>query len=257
VDFDVSTELDSVSYMNSARSGKRTPAGQGRNRRGETHAPRGGEGVEREVRRNSGKLPDMRYLIVFLLAGCATAGDYWELPRPEDPKWETILGEQILRLHKTDGGWDSISRYQARNILRAQQTLEPITGLKPVIVLLASNDINAFSSPGRVVLTLELVRSIGNDFDAITLAMAHEIAHLKLGHSIEQQKAAGVSFSREQEHAADALALEWAKQAKLDPCGLARTMAAVRRFQIPLLSTHPGFDDRIKTASKIAGRECE
>ncbi len=144
-----------------------------------------------------------------------------------------------------------------------------------------------------VILGLSFMDLIKDDADALAATIGHELAHLHFKHG-EATKSrneaargasqflgillsvAGVpfggnianlgvsaiatSYSRDQEREADVTGLDWAIAAGYDACGSARTMKALQSAGggggLSFLSSHPGHEERIDSASKRAGKVC-
>ena len=157
----------------------------------------------------------------------------------------------------------------------------------------------ASSAEGRntVAVTLDFLDALGNDRDALAATLGHEVAHLHYRHGATRQERAttaqgashaigtllglvgvpfggtiasvGVtavttSFSRDEEREADAKGLEWATAAGYSACGSAHTIRMLQSksesASLPFLSTHPGHEERIESASllsrKLTGNAC-
>lgn len=91
--------------------------------------------------------------------------------------------------------------------------------------LLNSEQLNAFSLPHRVYITVGLWRNLDND-DAIAATLAHEFAHIDANDSL-RPKALGERESLGREMQADHRALAWLRAAGFDPCALARIVTLV------------------------------
>jgi len=102
-----------------------------------------------------------------------------------------------------------------------------------------------------VVLTSAIAQAIPDDAE-LAVVMAHELAHILLGHGDERRG------TRAMERAADHLAVDLLAEAGFDPAGglsLWRRLAAERRG-LRLFSSHPGPRERLENwAAAIAKRE--
>ena len=141
-----------------------------------------------------------------------------------------------------------------------------------------------------IIFTNGFIAQFGNDPDVMATVMGHELAHHQLGHTQADYaknrdaavdatsqalgmiasyfipfsgliignaaKGVGLTFSRNDERSADEMGMQWAMQAGYSPCGsyrfAARMNALGESASIPFLSTHPGNDERMETASSFS-----
>jgi len=136
---------------------------------------------------------------------------------------------------------------------------------------------NAFALPGGFVFVYEpLLDMLGADDDALAFVLAHEMAHVLLGHAREAQlrrlllgritaRAGGVgqiaerlltlAYSREDELEADREAVSIIKSAGFNTAGAAAFFsrsAGVESSVLEYLSTHPPAKERLKAVQAQA-----
>jgi predicted Zn-dependent protease len=145
-----------------------------------------------------------------------------------------------------------------------------------------SNDVNAVSLPGGPIYVYSgLLRMVGRDDDALAGVIAHELAHVRERHSVDQmekQSIAGLllgnltkgnlrslgaiaanvgmlKFSRGDEYEADDVGTRLMANAGYDPAGLIRFFQQLQRSEgggsrsISWLRTHPTSSQRIRRLS--------
>lgn len=147
----------------------------------------------------------------------------------------------------------------------------------------------AFRPHGQAVIavTVGMLSLLGDDADAWAVLVGHELAHLRLGHQqraesrhADVQASSGLAgvllavvgvpfasavadsagavvergFSRDDEREADRVGLEYARLAGYSPEGGARLFARLADAGSGrdggLLSTHPGIEERVRTAEE-------
>ena len=178
----------------------------------------------------------------------------------------------------------------ARNLSIVKQRMAPAVPIPHTVGIAETPEINAFATiqDGRmlVVFTQGFLREFGNDPDVIATTLGHEIAHHTLGHtdpSYQRKRSAAefaasqllgtaasyfvpfsgllvgqavhtvtLSFSRDDERAADTQGMIWAWQAGYSPCGSWRFASRLSKLgqdaTLPFLSTHPGNPERMSNA---------
>lgn len=140
---------------------------------------------------------------------------------------------------------------------------------------------NAFALPGGFVFVSDgLLRLCGDDRSAVAFVLAHEMGHVLRHHARDRVMAdvvfdvvgrrlpaagqvvrqmLGKGYSREQEREADREALRLAEAAGFDPEGGVRALELLARGApeatgpADYLSTHPRFDERIRTLREALG----
>ncbi len=140
--------------------------------------------------------------------------------------------------------------------------------------------LNAIALPFQTIVIAKSLVSLRRDHpDQLAFVLAHEAAHITLGHARERNSLDGITklltmanppvgcviqyllgraFSREQEFGADQRAVEYCITAKYDPlAGIAflewlHTVADDKGV-IQLLSTHPSLADRIARVKSLTG----
>lgn len=235
------------------------------------------------------------YLVVLLLVtGCASQSPIKTAWTPTNEQWESVR-KTGTNLNRPNGARLFLPAQIVNNLLTAKERIEARAGFTADLAIVETDSPNAFAKihNGRplVAFSTSYLHHLGRDRDAVATTMGHELAHLKLGHSGEAQKAReeaaqGISaavgtavglfvpfgatltnvavtsyyrsFTRDEERAADDLGLRWAVDAGYDPCGKARTVEVFAKAygaSIPFLSTHPGYGERSELANEYAKRE--
>ena len=159
----------------------------------------------------------------------------------------------------------------------------PIGG-KWVFGVLDTDEVNAFSTPGRYVFVTRGAIKQMQDESELAGVVAHEVGHVNKHHGLQVIKNANVlqglatiaqgasgdiarygqasdvlvqfitenAFSAPQEFEADAEGVRYVAAAGYDPNGLLHFLQRIRTQQkagFKLMSTHPDIDDRIKRIS--------
>lgn len=235
-------------------------------------------------------------LLLVLLSGCASNPNaIREAWLPQDQHWNQAVIEGA-KLPYRDGRQPSyIPPATVLNIVTAREKMEKTSGVRADLAIVDTEAPNAFAfyHEGRPVIALSVsyLKQLGEDQDAIAATIGHELAHLHLGHrgdaraqreqAVTAGQAAGIlmnaavpfsgtltslaatayarSFTRDEERDADKQGLKWAVAAGYDACGHARVVGAFPP-NVPLLSTHPGYEERAGLASEYAlkatGKPC-
>jgi predicted Zn-dependent protease len=218
--------------------------------------------------------------------------DVWLPAGPDGWKAGAVKGVTLFRTDKSTKRvvaapvianlLDAKSRLEQAGSARAELALVDSEQPNAFAFVFGARQVIAFSLPW--------LDNLGSDRDAIAAVMGHELAHVGLGHSSsvrkQREKSAqeagqvagailsiiGVpfggtlagtaataysrSFSRDEERAADALGLKWAMAAGFDPCGMRRVITMYEKLNPgpghPWLSTHPGYEERAETASRLS-----
>ena len=238
-------------------------------------------------------------LLPVVLAGCASGQldtkGYWE---PRNALYWDEPRVSGLELFYEDGSMRRIDPQVVDTLVATHERVTKASGKRWVRLALA--DVRSGGEPafqafasrdasGPVVtVSLGMLDGIGNDPDALAAVLAHELAHLSLGHTDGQVKAreealqksqqvgAGLttgsaavaaliyragamiyyrSLSRDEERAADAQGLQWSVKAGFDPCGMVRMLAAANLLgaaSLPFISTHPDSEERRALASRFS-----
>lgn len=223
------------------------------------------------------------------------------LPRSQDD-WKPAAVKGVT-LYRTDKSVYRVVPAATIAVLLAVKTrLERAGSAHAELALIDSEQPNAFAfnyaERHVIAFSLSWLDKLGNDSDAVAAVMGHELAHVQLRHSSAERRkrdksaqeagqVAGVllsiigvpfggnlagtaatayarSFTRDEERAADALGLQWARAAGYDPCGMQRVMGLYETMDRiaphPWLSTHPGYAERSESASRLAresgGNDC-
>ena len=140
-------------------------------------------------------------LFVCLLAGCHGASSCFWAPRPLTAETEALAGTRAApALEARYGGVVYYPRLKpacadwVKRLCTANRELDcPCR-----YFLLDSDDLNAFSLPGRVYLTRGLYQALAPD-DALAAVLAHELAHVaRKDHFKPHPGGAGEALQREQ-----------------------------------------------------------
>lgn len=167
---------------------------------------------------------------------------------------------------------------------------------RPVFLITEGRSPNAFALYRRghvvVAVNLGMIELLGVDEAMWAALIGHELAHFALGHGARRAEratqgdvATGVAgvvmaaigipfgalladsavtaadrrYSRDEEHAADALAVAYMRAAGFDPAGALRLqekLAAAHEARGPwFLSTHPSGEERVARLKSLAGAE--
>jgi predicted Zn-dependent protease len=171
------------------------------------------------------------------------------------------------------------------------------------IAISTSSQINAHASRENgltlIIFNQGFLDEFGNDSDILATTLGHELAHHQLGHTapgyvsnhntminVSSQafgmlanyfipfsgllvgngiQAAGLSYSRDDERAADQKGMDLAMQAGYSPCGSYRLSKRLDELNnstsISFLSSHPGNSERMANAQKLnqekLGSDCK
>lgn len=181
-----------------------------------------------------------------------------------------------------------------KNLATARQNLKKVVPFTFTVGFADSSEINAYADlqgeQRYVIFTTGFIHQFGNDSDVLAAVLGHELAHHQLGHTQADYaknrdfaidatsqalgmiasyfipfsglvvgnaaKGAGLSFSRDDERAADLQGMQWAMQAGYSPCGSYRFAAKMNSLgegaSIAFLSTHPGNTERMENAMQFA-----
>lgn len=177
-----------------------------------------------------------------------------------------------------------------KNLAIARQNVKRVVPFQFTVGLIESEEINAYAElqggQRYVIFTSEFMRQFGDDPDVMAAVLGHELAHHQLGHTDPDYaknrdfaidaasqalgmiasyfipfsglvvgnitKGAGLSFSRDDERAADYQGMLWARQAGYSICGSYRFSAKMNALgegaTITFLSTHPGNTERMENS---------
>lgn len=180
-----------------------------------------------------------------------------------------------------------------QNLAIARLKMQQVSSVPFLLGVAQSPEINAYAVQQNekylVIFTNGYLQQFGQDQDVLAFTLGHELAHHQLGHtepgrnqvrdtawSASSQalgmlasyfvpfsgffvgnavKAAGLSFNRDDERAADELGMKWVIQAGYSACGeyrLAKSLDQLKQgANIPFLSTHPGNGERMEVAKDM------
>jgi predicted Zn-dependent protease len=181
-----------------------------------------------------------------------------------------------------------------KNLAAVRQKMQTVVPFSFTVGFADSTEINAYADRQEtqryVIFTTGFIREFGNDPDVLASVLGHELAHHQLGHTqpgyaknrdtginVASQalgviasyfipfsglvvgnvaKGAGLSFSRDDERAADLQGMQWAQQAGYSACGSYRFAARMNAIgegaSFAFLSTHPGNAERMQNAETWA-----
>jgi Zn-dependent protease with chaperone function len=189
------------------------------------------------------------------------------------PGIEQQIGESVLS--QTRAGSTMLTEGPAYDALQeiGQRLAQP--GVPLQFHLADRPEVNAFASPGGVVVVFSGLMRTAGSAEEVAGVLAHEIAHVELRHSMQQLvKAAGtrvmfyavlgdygaladwgaqlteLKFSRDAERDADRHGVQRMVAAGLDPSGMTRFFAKLQQNEggapPALLSTHPATAERLQ-----------
>jgi predicted Zn-dependent protease len=178
-----------------------------------------------------------------------------------------------------------------KSLASVRQNMQRVVPFQFTVGLADTNEINAYAdlqgNQRYIIFTTGFINQFGNDPDVLAAVMGHELAHHQLGHTQADYaknrdaaidaasqalgmvasyfipfsglivgnaaKGAGLTWSRNDERAADFQGMRWAEQAGYSACGSYRFAAKMNALgggaTITFLSTHPGNDERMENAS--------
>lgn len=187
-------------------------------------------------------------------------------------------------------GSSKVASASDKNLAAVRQKMQNVVPFSFTVGFADSTEINAYAdlqeNQRYVIFTTGFIREFGNDPDVLASVLGHELAHHQLGHTqpgyaknrdtginVASQtlgviasyfipfsglvvgnvaKGAGLSFSRDDERAADLQGMQWAQQAGYSACGSYRFAARMNALgegaSFAFLSTHPGNAERMQNA---------
>ena len=225
---------------------------------------------------------------LLLLVGCAT-----QAPLIWKANDIAALSASQIRLYRQSDGETigTIQRDRAQRLLDIKNRISAVTGHNADLLIASGKDPNAFATYDKgaaiIGINLGMIDLLQNDDDAYAAILAHEFAHLTLGHgAIRQQReqlkqgasamlgfilgAAGIPgggmvvdvaaqaistvYSRDEERDADLYGVDYMRRAGFDPKGAVRAwerMSQRSGISIPFLSTHPTSTERLETMKQL------
>jgi predicted Zn-dependent protease len=229
-------------------------------------------------------------LALIALTGCATksAPAVWV---PNDQWWD-VSQEKNGSLKKNSGGAYFLRASDIKNLRSAFTRVSSFSKAKASLAIVDVEGVNAFawSNAGTnyVGISVDGLRRLGSDEEALGNLLGHEFSHLELHHGearSQRKKIADTSslilgniasaivpfsgtlvsvgasaivnsYSRDEERDADSLGMKIAAMAGYSPCGMVRVGKALKESStsnVPtFLSTHPETTERIDTAKHMA-----
>jgi len=187
----------------------------------------------------------------------------------------------------------TIPRQIQQNIALARRRMIQVSPIPFTVGFSSSAEINAYAQlenqQNYIIFTQGFILQFGSDPDVLATVMGHELGHHQLGHTQAEYvqdrnvainvgsqalgilssyfipfsgllvgnvvKGAGLSFSRDDERAADDLGMQWALAAGFSPCGSYRFSAKMEELgksaNIAFLSTHPGNSERMANSEEF------
>jgi len=242
--------------------------------------------------RNPGYLFFLSLLLssAFLINGCASSKSeksQMTVSIPSSQKWnEHATAPTSLA---------KLSQVRARMLASSQFSFD--------VGISTSSQINAHASRENglalIIFDQGFLDEFGNDPDILATTLGHELAHHQLGHTAPDYasnrntiinassqalgmlasyfipfsgllvgngiQAVGLSYSRDDERAADEKGMHFAIQAGYSPCGSYRLSKRLEELNnnaaLSFLSTHPGNSERMENAQRInqqkSGLDCD
>lgn len=200
----------------------------------------------------------------------------------------------LVRLNGPDGeGVATVNRETLRRIVETKNRISEAANQPAHLYILSGTEPNAFAwknaGAPQIAINVAMIDLLGDDFDAYTAIIGHELAHLVRDHGATRESREGARnaistvlgtalrrygiplggtianvgttavsrvFSRDEEREADSLGLGYMKQAGNDPMGGVRAwerMGTVAKSRgLPFLSTHPAPEGRLEAMRKLA-----
>jgi predicted Zn-dependent protease len=235
-------------------------------------------------------------LMVSISTGCATKNPIQEVWYPTNQWLYLAAGDtKGANLKTKDGKIIFFPKNQAQNLVVIHQKLLKVSGVNATLALVQTDSPNAFAfskyGQNYIAFSLSFMNALGENRDALAAVMGHELAHLKLGHSVKDRKtreqqtqiagqAAGLllalvgvplggtigsltatgigrSYTRDEERDADSLGIKWSTDAGYNPCGYIDVMNVFEKANqssqdLTFLSTHPDSGERSKSAGEYS-----
>lgn len=219
-------------------------------------------------------------MISLMLIACATKPKKdVQINLPNEPWWEAAVSSSDLT---------------TRNLAQVRQGVLRVSGKSFMLGTTVDTEINAYAAMENdqtlIVMTTGFLGEFSSDQDVLASVMGHELAHHQLGHTkpgyLENRnaavqamsttvgmissffipfsglitgnmvKAAGLSYSRDDERESDLLGMQWAMLAGYSPCGsyrfAQRLQALNKGATLAWFSTHPGLSERMENAQRIS-----
>lgn len=203
-----------------------------------------------------------------------------------------ISSLSIAALYGADGATYQVSSEAIKNLRMVLPLIKAQSGINPPLFLAAYDTENAFAgrtfNQRMIGITIPMLNAIGADRAVLATTVAHELAHLYLGHekTTDNRNATSTgevglwdklinlvsatanalirigamyvsaAYSRDQEREADKLAMQWATATGFSPCGIADMLSVLNSMQsetsAAFLSSHPSDSERIEMANQAA-----
>jgi predicted Zn-dependent protease len=219
-------------------------------------------------------------MVSLILIACATKPKKdVQINLPNEPWWEAAVSSSDLT---------------TRNLAQVRQGILRVSGRSFMLGTTVDTEINAYATmengQALIVMTTGFLGEFATDQDVLASVMGHELAHHQFGHTkpgyLENRnatvqamsttvgmissffipfsglitgnmvKAAGLSYSRDDEREADLLGMQWAIGAGYSPCGsyrfAQRLQALNQGAALTWFSTHPGLSERMENAQRIS-----
>jgi predicted Zn-dependent protease len=193
----------------------------------------------------------------------------------DDPQTaEARLLKQLLKESPEYPDWSSSVQPVLNRLLESSQIRRPL-----VCKVLDMPIINAFALPHKTIVLSQLfVEFCRDQRDQIAFALAHEVAHIHLGHARKRVLAntmmtvaplanpiLGIglrmlfdrAYTREQEFEADDLAVRLSSRAGYAPSGSTALLERLGSVSAPgnlvsqLLGTHPPWQERVNLLTRV------
>lgn len=191
---------------------------------------------------------------------------------PDSEELERDLLKQ-LSPHKELSEWSKALQLHLDALQRANKFTRPL-----VCKVFKKMPLNAFALPHRtIVVSLKLAEHCKSDRDQLAFVLAHEAAHIQLGHASEKSSLEEITklallanppagaivsllldraFSKEQEFEADAHAIKYCRNSYYLPERACDFLESLKSYSaeselLELLNTHPPLEHRTKRLRQL------
>lgn len=168
--------------------------------------------------------------------------------------WEVALGSGMAQpLSKSLGGVCHTPAGQAAlDAVLSRLTANQPLPFPPTVQVVEAPQINAFALPGGRIILLDGLLKGAHSADEVAFVLAHELSHVALRHVAEQViRRVGLSYSREAESEADAMAVHLLQDADISLSGMDDFVRRMEQRESqagalpPFLSDHPATANRV------------
>lgn len=235
-------------------------------------------------------------IVSSLAMGCATqqVDPMSTIKVPNDTWWNDPSSLKQVKSDNAKTSTEEIPLTFLNNLAVVRTKMRAVSPIYFAIGFSADSEINAFAARKNnhnlIIFTNGFMRQFGGDQDVLATTLGHELGHHQLGHTQPKYtqkrsstldtvgqglglvssvfipfsgylvsgvtKGIGLSYSRDDERAADNFGMKLALSAGYSPCGsyrYAMKMDELGKGQYPtFISTHPGNDERILSAQEFS-----